>query len=124
MGRRKGVKSLQTTTRYRLTDTVGGENGETIGEVDDAASILAVLRDIKREVIAIGGSPDPELAEAVEIVERTFRAPGWSGPHDGLAIRSSRRAIPSENSLGVEILAAKGSRRAPLARLERATPGL
>jgi hypothetical protein len=48
------------------------EDGEPIGETDDPTSILEVLRDIERELIEIGGSPDPELAEAVEIVQRTF----------------------------------------------------
>jgi hypothetical protein len=48
------------------------DDGEPVSEADDAASILAVLRDIERELIAIGSSPDPELAEAVEIVQGTF----------------------------------------------------
>jgi hypothetical protein len=48
------------------------EDGEPISVADDAASILAVLRDIERELIAIGGCPNPELAETAEMVERTF----------------------------------------------------
>jgi hypothetical protein len=48
------------------------ENGERVSEADEVASILAVLRDIERELAAIGGSLDPELADAVEMVERIF----------------------------------------------------
>jgi hypothetical protein len=47
------------------------ENGTRVSE-DDPASILAALRTIENELIANGGSPDPELTDAVEIVEQTF----------------------------------------------------
>jgi hypothetical protein len=36
---------------------------------DDLASILAVLKDIERELVALG---DPELAEVVGAVETAF----------------------------------------------------
>lgn len=48
------------------------ENGELLDEFGDPPSILAALRDIERELILIAASPDPELAEAVALVERTF----------------------------------------------------
>jgi hypothetical protein len=38
----------------------------------DASSILAGFQDIERELIANGGRFDPELAKAIEAVEREF----------------------------------------------------
>ncbi len=38
----------------------------------DPAAILGVLRDFERELIALGGTPDPALAEAVAMVETVF----------------------------------------------------
>jgi hypothetical protein len=45
---------------------------QAIFEVDDPASILWVLRDIERELIAFRGASDPELVEAVAMVQRSF----------------------------------------------------
>ena len=47
------------------------ENGQSVFEVGDPAGILAVLRDIEGELIALGGAPEP-LVEAVAMVQRTF----------------------------------------------------
>jgi TubC N-terminal docking domain len=55
------------TARLALWD-----HGEPVSEADDAVSILAILRDIERELTAIGGYVDPELVETVEMVEHTF----------------------------------------------------
>jgi hypothetical protein len=48
------------------------KNGKALDEADDPASIVAVLRNIERELIKLGGLLDPELAEVVEIVQRSF----------------------------------------------------
>jgi TubC N-terminal docking domain len=48
------------------------DNGEPLGEADDPASVLNVLRNIERELVAIGGFPDPDVAQTIEMVERTF----------------------------------------------------
>ena len=39
---------------------------------DDPASILTVLQEIEFELIALGGTPDPELAEAGGLVSAAF----------------------------------------------------
>ena len=38
----------------------------------DPAAILGALRDFERELVALGGAHDPELTEAVSMVERSF----------------------------------------------------
>jgi hypothetical protein len=38
----------------------------------EPAAILTALRDFEHELIALGGAPDPPLAEAVGMVERRF----------------------------------------------------
>jgi hypothetical protein len=68
-GRIPAAREIADRCAARL---VQWEDGEPIRAADDPASILAVLRDIERELIEIGGSPDPELAEVVEMVESTF----------------------------------------------------
>jgi len=47
-------------------------DGEAVFEVDDPSSILAVLLEIEGELIALGGAPDPDLAETVALVEGIF----------------------------------------------------
>jgi hypothetical protein len=47
------------------------ECGEPEFESEDPTCILAVLRDIEAELIALGGAPDL-LTESVEMVKRTF----------------------------------------------------
>jgi hypothetical protein len=48
------------------------DNGEPVAEADDTAAILSALREIERELIALGATSDPELAEAVDRVTRAF----------------------------------------------------
>jgi hypothetical protein len=48
------------------------ENGEPVDEADDPVSVLAVLRDIERELHALGAAPDPQLQAIVAEVETTF----------------------------------------------------
>ena len=48
------------------------ENGEPLDEADSPALLLAVLREIERELIELGDAVDTELAAAVAMVERTF----------------------------------------------------
>ena len=38
----------------------------------DSAALLGALRDFERELITLGGAPDPELAQAVGLVTATF----------------------------------------------------
>ncbi|GEM_PF-3170432 len=38
----------------------------------DPARALTALQQLERDLIALGGRPDPELAAAVELVERVF----------------------------------------------------
>jgi len=42
----------------------------------DPVQALAVLRQIERDLIALGGAPDPELGEVVETVRRAFPSAG------------------------------------------------
>ena len=58
MGQRERVKPWQIAKRLAAR-LVLWEDGEPISEADDPASILAILRDIERELIAIGGYVDP-----------------------------------------------------------------
>jgi hypothetical protein len=48
------------------------KDGEPVFEREDLASILSVLRKIEGELIALGGAPDADLAEAMSMVRRTF----------------------------------------------------
>lgn len=49
------------------------ENREPGSDVpDDPTAILRTLQGFECELIALGGAPDPELTEAVAMVERSF----------------------------------------------------
>ena len=47
-------------------------NGEPADLTDDPIRILHALQDIERELVALGGAPDPELADAIKGVTDTF----------------------------------------------------
>jgi hypothetical protein len=68
-GRMPAAREIAERWSARL---VRWENGEPVDEADDPASSLAVLRGIERELTALGGVPDPALAEAVAVVEGAF----------------------------------------------------
>jgi hypothetical protein len=68
-GRLSAAREIAQRCGARL---VRWEHGEPADEADDPSSILAVLRDIERELVALGGAPDPELAKTVETVKRSF----------------------------------------------------
>jgi hypothetical protein len=58
--------------RYRA-GLVRWENGEPFeNTADEPAAVLAVLKDIERELVALGGAPDPELADVIDIVGGAF----------------------------------------------------
>jgi len=48
------------------------DDGEPVDEVDDPHQICAALKSFEREVIAIGGEFNCELAEAVILIENAF----------------------------------------------------
>ena len=68
-GRMPAARMIAERCSARL---VQAHDGEPVDEADDPASFLAVLQDIERELIALGGFPDPELAGAIGAVEASF----------------------------------------------------
>ncbi len=49
-----------------------GERLAPFARAIDPAAILSALRDFERELVALGGAPDRELAEAAAMVEAVF----------------------------------------------------
>jgi hypothetical protein len=68
-GRMPAVRMIAEACAARL---VQSHDSEPVNEVDDPAFILAVLQEIEPELIALGGSPDPHLAEAITLVTGAF----------------------------------------------------
>ncbi|MGO9450967.1 MAG: hypothetical protein ACLQDV_07960 [Candidatus Binataceae bacterium] len=69
-----GRMPVVTRLAQRLADAmVQWENGEPVSDLpDDPTVILRSLQGFERELIALGGAPDRELAEAAAIVEAVF----------------------------------------------------
>jgi hypothetical protein len=51
---------------------VARDLAERMRGLTDTATILSSLRDFEREMVALGGKYDPELTEAVEMVQGAF----------------------------------------------------
>lgn len=68
-GRMPAAREIARRCAFRLQPR---ENGKPTGEANDPVRILAVLREIERELIALGAAPDPELAAAFEMVQRAL----------------------------------------------------
>jgi hypothetical protein len=49
-----------------------GERLAPFARATDPAAILSALRDFERELVALGGAPNRELAEAAAMVEAVF----------------------------------------------------
>lgn len=68
-GRMGAAREIAERCAERL---VRWQAGEQMDEADDPASILAVVRNIERELIELGAEPNPGLAATVRMVEGAF----------------------------------------------------